>query len=331
MAALFESGIFGNGTKAWHGLGDVVEGVLTATEARHLGSLEWEPELQPIFDSRGVAVKGHQLVVRNSDYAHLGIVSEHYALVDNTTFFNFADAVVRAQGGAHYDAAGSLRNGQIVFANIDLAHTFEVVKNDPISTYLAVANGFDGKTAFRLGKTTIRQVCWNTVQLAWADAQRHHTSWSFTHLGDVSREIEEARVAIGLALKEETHTQSALEIMACRSYTDDTLAAYLSDVFPLPQPPRENAKLTTQAQYHYLREQVATRKLKILELLDTGKGADIAGVRGTWYGALNGVTEWSNHAYRGSEARRLESLWFGERAEITAHAFSTALEYARHA
>lgn len=61
---------------------------------------------------------------------------------------------------------------------------------------------------------------------------------------------------------------------------------------------------------------------------DQGKGNRMAGVEGTLWAALNGVTEWQDHRKtRQNDNQRLASSWFGETSRIKARAFSIAEEW----
>jgi hypothetical protein len=74
---------------------------------------------------------------------------------------------------------------------------------------------------------------------------------------------------------------------------------------------------------------------KVIELVETGKGTDIPGVKGTAYGAFNAATEWADH-YKPLRAEdqssgRLDSIWFGTAAKFKQRAFDQAIQYAQAA
>jgi hypothetical protein len=61
---------------------------------------------------------------------------------------------------------------------------------------------------------------------------------------------------------------------------------------------------------------VSTRSKNIMgrveELFESGRGTDIAGVNGTWWGAYNAVSEYLNYEKGRNEQNRMDSLWFGQ-------------------
>jgi hypothetical protein len=72
-----------------------------------------------------------------------------------------------------------------------------------------------------------------------------------------------------------------------------------------------------------------TRMVNIMEevmaLAEAGRGNNLPSIRGTYWSAYNGVSEWLTY-YRGrSEDNRLNSLWFGDSALTNRHALEVAL------
>jgi hypothetical protein len=60
----------------------------------------------------------------------------------------------------------------------------------------------------------------------------------------------------------------------------------------------------------------------IIGLCESGRGNDLSAVRGTWWAAYNGVTEWLG-TQRGNNAEsRLNSLWFGDSAALNRDALA---------
>jgi hypothetical protein len=59
---------------------------------------------------------------------------------------------------------------------------------------------------------------------------------------------------------------------------------------------------------------------------EAGRGSDLAAARGTWWAAYNAVTEYLSHARGRTEDGRLNSLWYGEGAQLNARALQNALQ-----
>ena len=76
----------------------------------------------------------------------------------------------------------------------------------------------------------------------------------------------------------------------------------------------------------------STRSKNIVEeivgLAVTGRGNDLPSIRGTYWSAYNGVSEWLTYNRGRSEDNRLNSLWFGGSALTNRHALEVALDMA---
>jgi hypothetical protein len=79
-------------------------------------------------------------------------------------------------------------------------------------------------------------------------------------------------------------------------------------------------------------DDVSTRMQHILDevvgLAEAGVGNNLPSIRGTYWSAYNGVTEYLTHEHGRNESNRLSSLWFGENANVNRHALDTAVEMA---
>jgi phage/plasmid-like protein (TIGR03299 family) len=324
MASEFESGVFGNGAQAWHLQGKVREGCMSGDEAIVDGGLDWESLESPLFDSFGTPIKGRKVIYRSTDHRHLGIVSNDYVPINNRELFEFLDAIVGQMDGVHYDAAGSLRNGEVVFVNIDLHKVFEVVPGDVVKRYLGASMGHNGLWGLRLGQIDTRQVCMNTVKAAWSEMEggKH---FLFHHRGLIRDHLAEARKAVGFALAGLDRDAELLARLAAQTYTTEQMTAYVNKVFPLPNvKPNQHAQ-STQVQYEYLREAAIKSRVRVIELSEVGMGTDIPGVKGTWWGLYNGVTQWADHEFQRASEGRAESVLFGTRAQTKVAALNLAL------
>ncbi len=67
---------------------------------------------------------------------------------------------------------------------------------------------------------------------------------------------------------------------------------------------------------------------RIEELVECGAGNDAKGVKGTWWAAYNGITEYLSHQRGSSDEKRLDSLWFGSGVNMNRKALEVGLEMA---
>jgi len=69
---------------------------------------------------------------------------------------------------------------------------------------------------------------------------------------------------------------------------------------------------------------VRADRIKVLQLRDSGKGTEIPGIRGTLWGALNAVTEYSDF-YSSSDGPMPASVLLGEGASFKTRAYQLAM------
>ena len=120
--------------------------------------------------------------------------------------------------------------------------------------------------------------------------------------------------------------------MAAKDCNFDQFKSYVANVFSDQLTGTVNAirGQSSSARPRILEDLPQYNRLKSL-YLGGAIGSDIAGVRGTWWGAYNAVTQWISHesskAKDPTEAarQRLESLYWGKNADLTAKAHSLAL------
>ena len=67
---------------------------------------------------------------------------------------------------------------------------------------------------------------------------------------------------------------------------------------------------------------------EIMGLCESGKGNTLPSISGTYWSAYNGVTEWLGYQRGNTESNRLNSLWFGDSANVNKHALETAVAMA---
>ena len=67
---------------------------------------------------------------------------------------------------------------------------------------------------------------------------------------------------------------------------------------------------------------------EIVGLAEAGRGNDLPSIRGTYWTAYNGISEWLTHERGRSGDNRLNSLWFGDGATTNRLALAVALDMA---
>lgn len=288
----------------WHGLGTPVNGLATAAQAIEAAGLGWDVVVEDMkLALDGVEVPNHFAVVRQDNRKVLGVVGNRFEPLQNRQAFGAFDAVVGV-GEAIYETAGSLGIGEKVWLLAKLPDSFEVVKGDEVNKYVLLAMGHDGFMSIKLGKTVVRTVCENTLNLALSAKDNFI---SIRHTGDVSKRTQEAFAALGVVKKQYVEIEAFFKHLASRPLFGENLKGVVNAIFPSPEGEKISTRLSN------IRETVLFR-------IENGKGTELAGVRGTAWAAFNGVVEYLDHFKvqkgaeddaEGARSRRMDSILFG--------------------
>ncbi|GHV71776.1 hypothetical protein AGMMS49928_25210 [Spirochaetia bacterium] len=189
----------GRGVVPWHGLGAVLDGVLTSKDAIKAAKLEWTVNQTPVFSSSNFAqeIPGFKANVRSDTKEVLGIVSDRYCVAQNRDVFAFADELIgNGKVKCTYETAGSLWNGRRVFMLVNMPKGR--IMGDEYQPYLCLSNAHDGSACLQVFLTGIRVVCNNTLQAALNTATR---KISIRHLSMMAQRQDEALRTMGAASK----------------------------------------------------------------------------------------------------------------------------------
>lgn len=346
MAHEVESLVFAGATP-WHGLGERIEGdrLYDVEYLKAHPSLNWSVALQPLFLSDGRRAST-QAVVRSTDGRILGEVGEDYTPVQNADVIDWFAPFLQSRA-VSAECLGSLREGSRVYMLGRFQGTAEVVKGDPIESFLLLANSHDGSMRVNVGFTPIRVVCANTLRAARGDSrskllQLRHTK----NVGDSLKLVQETINTASRTFETTVETYRKLAASPC---TDETLRKYVKVVFQQKIRVAETqARIAEEVTVQRLRvgdldtsriaalineqaeeeaeEESCSRILpRVQHLFEAGHGASIPGVRGTLWGALNAVSEYVQHERGRKEENRTDEALFGsivQRATDQAVAFT---------
>lgn len=175
-------------TPAWHSLGTVVDQALTSDEALKIAHLDWEVLQQPVFMQSGKRIVETFANVRSDIDEPLGLVTGRYKILQNKDAFRFMDELVgNDETPCKYESAGSLDGGKRVWMMARLPDS--KIMDDLICSYIFVSNSHDGKSSVKIGVTSTRICCNNTLQMAISDAPR---MWTARHISSIEGRQKEA-------------------------------------------------------------------------------------------------------------------------------------------
>ncbi len=302
------------GNRPWHGLGTALEeaDLYDWPSASRKACLDWEVELVPLVTADTQAKVTHKAVRRTTDARVLGVVGPRYAPLQNADAFAWFQPFLDAREAALH-TAGSLRNGSRIWVLAKLnREPLVIAEGDTVEKYLLLSHGHDGSLAVRAGFTPVRVVCANTLAMAHgADASK---LIRVKHTKDVLENLANIREVMDLANQQFEATAEQYRRLARKSINHDDLRKYVKRVLKVEE---ENA---------------STRLKNIAEaiarLAEAGRGNELPSIRGTYWAAYNGVSEWLTHERGRSGDNRLNSLWFGDGANLNRHALEVALDMA---
>jgi phage/plasmid-like protein (TIGR03299 family) len=185
----------------WHRLGVQVRDAVSSDQAITLASLNWTVEKVPTAYTW--AGQAHEMgdvfaLVRSDTGTHLCTVGSRYQVIQNAEAFRFMDAVL-AEHGAQYKTAGAIYGVAKVWLQVSLPETsFTLAGNDRVEATALFTNPHDGSGVARCIPTSDRAVSANTLRVAVGKAER---GLSVRHTGSIRGKLDDARRALGIAVK----------------------------------------------------------------------------------------------------------------------------------
>lgn len=301
------------GEVPWHGLGTEVSPDLTPVEMMEAAGLNWSVEKVPSYiEYNGERIlTGQSSLVRSSDSRLLTNVGEGWEPVQNQEAFEFFDEFVHT-GDMEMHTAGSLKNGEIIWALAKVSESFELFNGDKVESYLLFSNPHKYGKSIDIRFTPIRVVCNNTLTFSLQTQAVNAVSLSHRKKFDKDEVLEMLGVA---STKLSTYKETA-EFLGSKRYTDKTLVEYFDNVFPLTgagKSDKEHSKNATLA----------------MDIVQTQPGAEHA--EGTYWQAFNAVTFMADHLLSRDQDTRMTNSWFGSMRKKKQDALKLAVEYAQAA
>lgn len=302
------------GAAPWHGLGTPLEDAdLYDWESACVKSgLDWQADLVPLVTGDTHAKVDHRAVRRSTDGRILGVVGPKYTVLQNRDAFKWFEPFLAAKE-AQLHTAGSLREGSRIWVLAKLNRDpLVIAAGDEVEKYLLLSHSHDGSLAVRVGFSPVRVVCSNTLALATgSDASK---LIRVRHTREVHQNLANIREVMNLANQQFEATAEQYRLLARKSINQADLQKYLKLVFKVND------------------GQASTRMKNLMEevtgLFEAGRGNDLASVRGTYWTAYNSVTEHLSYNRGRNADNRLNSLWFGDSANLNRHALEVALSMA---
>lgn len=295
------------GETPWHGLGKQVPADISPNDMLKAAGLDWKVSAIPAFaEINGKQVDiGHSALVRDVDNKVLDVITNDWVPNQNEKAFEFFNDFVAA-GEMEMHTAGSLKDGQLVWALAKVKDAFELFNGDTVESYLLFTNPHKYGWSIDVRFTPIRVVCNNTLTLSLNTQSSKIVKVSHRREfdGDLVKET------LGVAKEKLAKYKEMAAYLGSKRYTDESVVDYFKRVFPVGGTKKEISKNAEIA----------------LEIMDQQPGAEFA--EGSWWQAFNAVTFMTDHMIGRNADNRLTSAWYGANKNLKTKALETAVEFA---
>tara|TARA_R110000803_G_scaffold158426_2_gene222711 strand:- start:2173 stop:3177 length:1005 start_codon:yes stop_codon:yes gene_type:complete len=323
----------------WHGLGIEMDPAAGAMAWMTAAGLDWDVVKQPMFttmpNGENITVKGkkgsdYSVLIRdhrNNEFAPediFGPVGPEWIPVQNSEVFLFMERFCDANGMT-IETCGSLKGGTEIWALLKFADEFEVVKGDPMKGYLLFRSCHVWGKGNQLLLTPVRVVCNNTMTAALSN---NSGNFKMPHTTEFTTEVQDNAIqALGLAQGQMDEFQTAAQLLSDSPCNDAQLQQFITEIFQpnlFGKMEQDNIPVTEMADHW------TPTAEGVYQSVHLSPGADLKSAKGTWWGALNGVTYYEDHMRVSfqDDSNTLGSAWFGGGAKRKQEAMVLATKMA---
>lgn len=301
----------------WHKLGTNLGHTTCSAEMLKAASLDFRVSKEQLYLADGRKAPAYATMASDTK-ALLGVVGERYTPLQNVEAFDFTDSLVQS-GEMKYVTAGALGAGERIWilAQASKDTPIEIIKSDPIDSYLLFSNSHDGSSGVEMRSTSITVVCDNTLAMATSG---NAAGMKIRHTASVKDRLAIASGILKAHAEHQKTWTAAMRYLAKHPITDELVLAFEKAMFGDVDETPEGRGMT-----------VLTQKLETFEqLMLKGKGTEIPGRVGNLYGLVQAYTEWTDHysQVKGTEDRT-SSIVFANGAKQKAKALEYALVLAK--
>lgn len=304
------------GELPWHGLGTEVSNDLTPVQMMQKAGVDWKvEEVESFIEFNGERKKtGQKSLVRSTDGRILTNVGEGWNPVQNEAAFEFFSEFVLA-GDMEMHTAGSLKDGEYVWALAKVKESFDIFGEDRVDSYLLFSNPHKYGKSIDVRFTPIRVVCNNTLTLSLNQDSKNGVRLS--HRTQFNPEM--VKETLGLAHEKFAKYKEMAQFLGSRKINAESLIQYYNTVFP-------NTSRTEMVKEVKQYEDLSRNAKLCYDALEVQPGAEFAA--GSWWQAFNSVTFITDHVQGRNADNRLHSQWFGYNQARKVIAAEKAVEFA---
>ena len=327
MAALVETMFSANNIEPWHKQGEILVGYPTIEEAVKHSGLTWSVGKYPLRAVVGqddgstpieVDVPQYALM-RDTDLSFYGTCSDEYKVYQNSEAFEWCRPLIDT-GEWKMETAGSLKGGQVCWILLNQG-TVSILPNDALNQYLLLTWAHDGHTSVRLGLTSVRVVCNNTLTQALRVDDKRLAR--FTHNSALNLRLEEAQALYSdtaAAFVKQTEAFGKLaDVELKKSDRDDFVDAVVHEAHKIVA--EDNLEDMTERK----KRSIERTRQEINWFIDNGLGQQELKLQNNLWGVFNGIEAWTEKARSGRRIQdRGHDILFGRGKQIADFAYEYA-------
>jgi len=296
---------FASTQTAWHGLGQIVNGAMTAQNAIELARLDYDVVKVPnyaCYNGEFLNTPSSFSTLRTDTNQILGDrIGKNYTIVQNLEAFTFFDSIVDA-GAAVYETAGVLGVGEKIFITAKMPDTIRIAGTDDLTeVYVLLTSSHDGSGSIIAAVTPIRVVCQNTLNMALGSTINRV---AIRHTSAVKDRLSEAHKVLGISKTLVTEASDCFNLLSKKYVSDNNVKELIRTLF------NEQERDSTR---------IKNIEDAVLECYFAGVGQEK--IVGTAWGAINGITFYLDHvkSYR-NQASKFDNILGGPSANIATKA-----------
>jgi phage/plasmid-like protein (TIGR03299 family) len=306
---------------AWHALGTVTGKYQTWAEILAHGGLDFAVFKSQLRDGLGRPIKAwgtfrwnlaDKQAGNSAAATFLGTVGEDYKVINHATGFELVDAMMQTADGAHYETAGVLGAGEVVWGLADLGLAARI-GDDVQQHYLLFCTSHDGSYSYQLRHSLTRVVCQNTLNASLSEKGR--ASFKIRHTKSAMTRVAEAHKALEAIAGDVHSIEEKLRILADRRVTRESITTIMDRIFPKREV--DGVQVDSTRRDNTIAD--------VLALFENNDGDKFPEQRGTAYNLLNAVTEYTDHVRATQNNGRAMSAMFGSGDKLKSYTLQTIL------
>jgi phage/plasmid-like protein (TIGR03299 family) len=298
------------GETPWHRYGTKFDKGFNSKDALKHAGLDYEVELQELSTGSQV-LDSHKAVVRTDSDSVLGVVGNGYEPLQNKDAFRFFDALVEGKE-AQYETAGALKGGRQIWLLAKIQGQIPIIKDDVVDKYFLLTNRHDGMGSVSGRITPVRVVCDNTLTAAMSHKVKEEVR--IVHRGNVADRLEFAGTLMARVGAFYDELSEVYRKFAKINIKEKQMRTYIAEALrPYGAVQANDVEAVQELKEEIQSSRLITEVNSVMGLVETGRGTDIKGVRGTLWGTYNAITEYIDHVKipRAGEDSRIQYMGFG--------------------